>query len=226
VGGATVTSYVLNRDGAPVGAFVPEATPAGGVFSLRDKGLLPTKSYEYSVTAEAGDLKSDPSDPVTGRTPPAPLSTARLDGTYRVTETVTASALFNQHPGQALTYTWIFNSACSTGTCGGKWMVQFSKSSPAHGHFNLIPGGFLGAMNGQSLTFCGSTQTATNASHQDSGTMRIHTVRAALKGRQWVVVNFTGTFREYSPAFAGCSSSTFQAQLDARRSSTPGSSGD
>jgi hypothetical protein len=211
-----VTGYAVYRNDALVGHAHADT------LKFVDLNLVPTSKYVYTVKTNTGSLESSASSPLVGRTTPAPLSDARLDGEYRVIYTVTSSGLFNQHPGQALRYFWSFESRCSSGSCGGKWRVSFSHSSPANGRFQSIPGGFLGTMTNQSFSFCGPKETPGNASHKDSATMRVRTIKAGLRDGEWEVLAFSGTLRVYDAANGFCSATTFQAQLDAQRMNKSG----
>ena len=68
--GTTFPSYTVFRNGVPVSILKMAGRPAGGVVTLRDRGLASSRSYFYSVTADFGGLTSGPSERVTGRTLP------------------------------------------------------------------------------------------------------------------------------------------------------------
>jgi hypothetical protein len=183
-GGPPVERYVVLRGGAEAGS-VP-----GSTLTYRDGGLAPATSFTYQIVAEAGGMRSVPSNTVVARTLTPSLTTARLAGEFKITFRIVSERGFDEiAKGRRYTETWTFTRLSASRvrvraeTPGGDVRMTLKRSGTSY------------AGTGKArLWQCFFSPVASTLATQ----LRI-TAGGAVGG-QWRATRIAGTFRDSAPA--------------------------
>lgn len=199
--GLQVDSFTVERDGVVIDSV------SSSTRKYVDTSASPGTRYKYRVVAVSADAEVH-SKNFSVKTPVPSLDRARLQGSLRITYTVTSSNLSNAHPGEPLgTYTWEFTPECPDRPCGGSWTINL-KGGPAIGKFFYKPSGYTGKMSGVSLGSCGGVSNV-----NDSATLDIQVVKARVVAGVWLATSVEGSYREYFPPRSGCSEGFLRATV-------------
>ena len=182
-----VEGIVVLRDGARVGRLEP------GDSTFTDRSALPATRYSYVVQSVRGGefLRSEP---IRVKTPPAPLSLARLDGVYAIDARITSHFGFTDVADEFASG-WRFRPVCRRGPC----TVTFkdAQGNPLSGRLERTRVRYEGTGSSKFGT-CG------NVSSTGTFTLRLEVVRAETVRDAWRASKLVGTFVERVPAQLGC----------------------
>jgi hypothetical protein len=173
-----VEGIVVLRDGARVGRLEP------GDSTFTDRSALPATRYSYVVLSVRGGefLRSEP---IRVKTPPAPLSLARLDGVYAIDARSTSHFGFTGVADEFASG-WRFRPVCRRGPC----TVTFkdAQGNPLSGKLERTRVRYEGTGSSKFGT-CG------NVSSTGTFTLRLEVVRAKTVRDAWRASKLVGTFR-------------------------------
>lgn len=132
--GGAVSGFAVLRDGAAIPGL--RLLPASATRYV-DEGVKAGSRHTYAVAA-SNDTGTATSDPVTAAVPLPALSSARLDGVYRVTTQVRSAVNLASlegipHPvvGARGTAVWVFTLRCTTPTtCVAHWRGRVGSIRP------------------------------------------------------------------------------------------------
>jgi hypothetical protein len=182
-----VEALVVLRDGARVGRLDPGET------TFLDRSALPATRYSY-VVQSVRDGEFVRSEPLRVKTPPAPLSLARLDGVYAIDARSTSHFGFTGVADEFASG-WRFRPVCRRGPCS----VTFKdvQGNPISGRLERTRARYEGAGSSKFGT-CG------NVTSTGTFTLRLEVVRAKTVRDAWRASKLVGTFVERVPAQLGC----------------------
>jgi len=182
-----VEALVVLRDGARVGRLDPGET------TFLDRSALPATRYSY-VVQSVRDGEFVRSEPLRVKTPPAPLSLARLDGVYAIDARSTSHFGFTGVADEFASG-WRFRPVCRRGPCS----VTFKdvQGNPLSGKLERTGARYEGTGSSKFGT-CG------NVTSTGTFTLRLEVVRAETVRDAWRASKLVGTFIERVPAQLGC----------------------
>jgi hypothetical protein len=203
-GGIQATSYNVYRDGVLIGSAKAPTT------RFTDTKAAPQGRFTYAVEAVAeSDLSARTSIDV--KTPKAPLSAARLEGTWSVDAKTLFSSGFTSYP-KSFTLGWHFKPMCKSGACSVTWKDLASKSFQATLKKNGVS--YSGSDSGDFNGRCGTAHVTSNL------TVSFKVTEASFTDGQWLAVTIKGTLKEDDPAQLGCVSTTASISVNGSQTST------
>ncbi len=203
-GGIQPTSYNVYRDGLLIGSVNAPAT------RFTDTKAAPQGRYTYAIESVAGGGLS-PRTSIDVKTPKAPLSAARLEGTWSISAKTLFSSGFTSYP-KSFTLGWHFKPKCKSGACSVTWKDLASKTFVATLKRNgaSYNGSDSGDFNGR----CGSSHVTSNL------TVSFKVTEASFTDGQWLAVFIKGTLKENNSAQLGCVSTTASISINGSQTST------
>jgi hypothetical protein len=187
---------VVYRDGDRLAHLEPNRT------GFADDSVLPAVRYTYLIEAVL-EGKATRSDPITVKTPPAPLAMAGLDGTFTMDLRDTSHYGFSSFPGD-IQSGWRFKPKCRRGACDVTWRDAQGVA-------------LAGVLKKTGARYEGTTTTrlASCGDLRGSGTVtvRIEVVKAGSVRDAWRAMKIVGTFVERFPAQLGCVASGADYQV-------------
>ena len=185
-----IEGYTVYRNGSEIGT-----VPGDGPGTFVDDDAVPLVRSTYAVAAFGqDDVASEPAE-VRVKTPPGPLSLARLEGTFNVKIRQTSSYGYTSTRPNS-TGGWTFSPRCKRGACDVKVAAVFRGSSGV-------------AMERRSATYRanGTAKLGVRCSGTPSTstyTLEVEVVKANTVEGVWHAVTIEGTFVHREAAQLGC----------------------
>lgn len=183
-----------------------------------DTGLDPASRHTYWLVVVTGTGGSLVSTSLAANTGAPPVTASRLEGSYEVLYTVTASNF--QQPGDSLRFFWNISPRCPAGPCSGQLRIPMSPGPAAVGVVRRFGGSYEVQINEATLGSSGSHDDPP----QDSILATIYVTEARMVGGQWTAASFEGVFKEYlPPPRVTCRSGYLRCSLGYLRANVRGS---
>jgi hypothetical protein len=187
--GLPVSYYAVTRDGKPITTLKPETT------TWIDRSVTPETRYVYVVAAVGAD-GTRALTRVLAKTPTAPLSTARFQGTFNVHLHATSHFGFSNFHGENQTAGWRSTPTCRKVPCDTELADLHRKAFV----LTLIRNGaaYQGTVSISGIVKCaGADATSTF-------TVSVHATDAGAVRDRWVVTKVQGTMTQSEAAQLGC----------------------
>ena len=187
--GLPVSYYAVTRDGRPITTLPPETT------TWIDRSVTPETRYAYVVAAVGADGTRAVTH-VVAKTPTAPLSTARFQGTFNVHLHATSHFGFSDFHGENQTAGWRSTPACRKGPCD-------TELADLHRKAFVLTMTRNGAAYRGTVSISGIVKCA-GADSTSSFTVSLHATDAGAVRDRWVVTKVQGTMTQSEAAQLGC----------------------
>jgi hypothetical protein len=187
--GLPISYYAVTRDGRPITTLSPTTT------TWIDRSVTPETRYVYAIAAVGSDgrraLKR-----VIAKTPTAPLSTARFQGTFNVHLHATSHFGFSNFDGENQTAGWRSTPTCRKGPCDTKLVDLHRKD-------------FVLALTRSGAAYHGTVSVSgivkcAGADVTSTFTVSVHATDAGAVRDSWVVTKLQGTMTQSESAQLGC----------------------
>jgi len=197
-----IEGFTIYRNGTEIGTV---AGLASGRFV--DDDALPLVRYVYSVAAFGQDaIASEPAE-VRVRTPAAPLSDARLEGTFDVKLREVSTFGYTTSGGDT-TGGWTFTPRCGRGSCDVKVAQVFRGSRSVT--MERRSARYRARGSGQLGVRCGGTPSTSTF------TIDVEVTKAKTVDGAWHAVAIAGTFTHREAAQLGCVAGGAELELAGR----------
>ena len=187
--GLPVSYYAVTRDGRPITTLKPDTT------TWIDRSVTPETRYVYVVAAVGAD-GTRALTRVVAKTPTAPLSTARFQGTFNVHLHATSHFGFSNFHGEDQTAGWRSTPACRKGPCD-------TELADLHRKAFVLTMTRNGAAYQGTVSISGIVKCA-GADVTSTFTVSIHATDAGAVRDRWVVTKVQGTMTQSEVAQLGC----------------------
>ncbi|MDP9299997.1 MAG: hypothetical protein M3P43_03750 [Actinomycetota bacterium] len=187
--GLPVSYYAVTRDGRPITTVSPTTT------TWIDRSVTPETRYVYTVAAVGADGTRAVTR-VIAKTPTAPLSTARFQGTFNVHLHATSHFGFSNFHGENQTAGWRSTPTCRKGPCD-------TKVADLHGKAFVVTLTRSGAAYEGTVSVSGIVKCA-GADVTSTFTVSVHATDAGAVRDSWVVTKVQGTMTQREAAQLGC----------------------
>jgi hypothetical protein len=187
--GLPVSYFAVTRNGRPITTLKPDTT------TWIDRSVTPETRYVYAVAAVAGDGTRALTRVVT-KTPTAPLSTARFQGTFNVHLHATSHFGFSNFHGEDQTAGWRSTPTCRKGPCD-------TKLADLHRKAFVLTLARNGAAYHGTVSMSGIVKCA-GADVTSTFTVSVRATDAGAVRDRWVVTKVQGTMTQSEAAQLGC----------------------
>lgn len=185
-------SYLIYRDG------VYQDTVAAGTTKYVDDTVIPGTKYRFRVqVADADDQEFPVGAPsVKTKTPPAPPSTARLEGIFNARFTETSHYGYSGGGPLIRTLGFRFKPTCKEGPCDTDLVVL--RFQGFRTKLTLRGDSYQGTTSVRGFLRCGGVTTTSSV------TVTLRPSDAGEMQDEWRVTAFTGTLVQRVPSQLGC----------------------
>ena len=187
--GLPVSYYAVTRDRRPITTLKPDTT------TWIDRSVTPETRYVYVVAAVGAD-GTRALTRVVAKTPMAPLSTARFQGTFNVHLHATSHFGFSNFHGEDQTAGWRSTPACRKGPCD-------TELADLHRKAFVLTMTRNGAAYQGTVSISGIVKCA-GADVTSTFTVSIHVTDGGAVRDRWVVTKVQGTMTQSEVAQLGC----------------------
>jgi hypothetical protein len=187
--GLPVSYYAVTRNGRPITTVPPTKT------TWIDRAVTPETRYVYAVAAVAADGTRALAR-VVAKTPTAPLSTARFQGTFNVHLHATSHFGFSNFHGDNQTAGWRSTPTCRKGPCDTKladlhrkaFVLTLARSGTAYD----------GTFSVSGIVKCAGADAVSTFA------VSVHATDAGAVRDSWLVTKVQGTMTQSEAAQLGC----------------------
>ena len=185
-------NYLVYRDGSL------QDTVAADETKYVDETVIPGTKYRYKVVAADAEEQDFPvgAPSVKAKTPPAPPSTARLEGIFNVRFTETSKFGFAGSAPLIRTLGFKFKPTCTEGPCDTDLVVL--RFQGFRTELELSGDSYRGSASVHGFSRCGSVSTSSSVS------LIVRPSEAGEDGGEWRVTEIAGTISIRVASQLGC----------------------